>query len=902
VEYNKLDLSQDLLTLDILMKTMIYRLFIVVSFILSGMSLVFAQSGTYFMTHYNPAEHNFDNSNYSILQDDRGVMHIANRQGVLHYDGNAWWLTPTPYSIFCLAKGNGQMYVGGREGFGIISQTGSGEEKFSSIDSLHYDISQCLVLGNTVYYINDHHLFKFNIKTPGKVETVVTVKQEILDLVKVRERIYITTTEGLREITDSGISEPELNYPNGAYFIRESKNGSLLYLTDSSHIYTDIDGVLKELTFENKRYLEDHTITEILWATDSLIAISTLSGGILFVNVPSGQTEQIVDYNTGLPDNQINEIYTDDSGGFWALHSFGLSVISLNLPLRGYNHYPGLEGALISVLPYKKSLYVGTTLGVYKLTKKKEIRKSVVYERVRLKVEDEDTDKEEKIVEKKGLFGFFKKKNRKKPPVLGKEENSPKYKYVYRKRIVEEEISSHYEFVKVKGINAKSGQFLAYKNQLLAGTVHGAYSIENDTAVLVNAVPVLSMYGLPNNNMLFISTIDEEVKVLELRSKSWRETKMLEGLTDYIDQITLDPENNIWLCGADSLYRFTVDGSNLGDVEVYKIENPHFERVYSVNYNGKIHFINSSGYYAYQDRQIRKQDYLEEEIGLAKKYVLGQNGELWINTGSKWYGENQDIRKSLNFLSLFKDPQSVAHDDSNNFWVITAANDLYKIDTKAIANISGKESIYLKEVRNNDKRIPIVAEMEVGQEGSSLTFEFASPDYSGIYRKEYQFRLSTASGTQSQWSNWSANNNVISYQFLSPGAYLLEARYRNSLGTILDAKPFKFIIVPPYWKRPWFYVLELLFFGSLLAFTFYLNRGKSKFTFMSRLLGFLTLILIVEFFQTVAEYKFETNDSPVINFFIQAFIALMILPIEGILRKLLTKAPEPNPGKGKLKD
>jgi hypothetical protein len=346
------------------------------------------------------------------------------------------------------------------------------------------------------------------------------------------------------------------------------------------------------------------------------------------------------------------------------------------------------------------------------------------------------------------------------------------------------------------------------------------------------------------------------------------------------------------LCGADSLYKVKMDGSYLGDVEVYNIENPHFERVYSTNFNNKIHFINSSGYYAYENLQIVKQDYLADEIGLAKKNILGQDGELWVNTGSNWYGANRDIKKTLNFLSLFKDPQSVATDEADNFWVITASNDLYKINTSAIETIGGEETMYLKEVRNNDELVSFQSQLEVDQESSSLSFEFVSPDYAGIYRKEYQYRLSNTTGTRSLWSNWAITNNIISYQFLPPGNYILEARYRNSLGKTLDAIPFNFRIVPPYWKRPWFYVIELLFFGSLLIFTFYLNRGKGKFSFISRLLGFLTLILIVEFFQTIAEYKFETNASPVINFFLQAFIALLILPVEGVLRKWLTRKPE----------
>jgi len=241
---------------------------------------------------------------------------------------------------------------------------------------------------------------------------------------------------------------------------------------------------------------------------------------------------------------------------------------------------------------------------------------------------------------------------------------------------------------------------------------------------------------------------------------------------------------------------------------------------------------------------------------------------------------------------LFKDPQYVAKAHGQNFWVISGSNDLYKVNAEEIVNITSNEAIYLKEVRDNNGRITFDVDLEIDQENSSLTFEFASPDYSGIYQKQYQFRLTNTVGTQSPWSPWSITNNVVSYQFLPQGNYVLEARFKNALGKVINAAPFKFRVVPPYWKRPWFYALELVFFGSMLFLSFYLNRGKSKYTIISRLLGFLTLILIVEFAQTIAEYKFETNESPVINFFIQAFIALLILPVESVLRKHLTNNPE----------
>ena len=605
------------------------------------------------------------------------------------------------------------------------------------------------------------------------------------------------------------------------------------------------------------------------------------------VNAYSGVTEQIVDYDTGLPDNQISHIAIGRAGEIWSIHGQGLSVISPNLPLRTFSHYPGLSGTLLMAITYQDQLFIGTSTGVFRLARRRNVRELIEYDRVRIRVSDQE--EKEEVVEKKRNRGLFKKRKKKEEE---SQVSKPSYKYVYRKRIVEEELSVHHEFEKINGIETKTVNLLNYNNQLLAGTVHGVYKIEGDTSYLIDEVPVLNMYGLPNKNLLFVSTIDEEVRTLAYHNAKWRSMNMLEGLNDYIVQITLDPNENVWLCGADSLYRLEIDGYNINDVEVYNFENPHFDRIYSVNYQGEILFINTSGYYSYTKRQIVRNSEIEKTIGRPKKFVVGSDGELLVNTGSSWYGADKDIGNKLNFLSLFKDPQYVARAKGQNFWVISGSNELYKIDADRISSITSNEAIYLKEVRDSKGRISFEVDLEVDQENSSLTFEFASPDYSGIYQKQYQFRLTNTVGTQSPWSPWSITNNVVSYQFLPQGNYILEARFKNALGKVVNASPFKFSVVPPYWKRPWFYALELVFFGSMLFLSFYLNRSNGKYVFISRLLGFLTLILIVEFTQTIAEYKFETNESPVINFFIQAFIALLILPVENVFRKHITKEPK----------
>ena len=399
------------------MRASIIRTLVVLFAILAFGSLSFAQSGSYFIADYNPAEQNFDNTNYAVLQDERGVMHFANRQGVLHFDGNSWWLSPTPYSIFCLADANDKVYVGGREGFGMISKSHNEESSYLNIDSLHRGINECLVTDTRVYYADDRHLYSFYRSNPAIIDTVITASEDILDLIEINSKIYLTLNEiGLRELRGEELQEPFINEPSGTYFIRQSPSNKLLYLTDSTRIYTDVYDSIATINFDNRDYVANLDVTEIIWVSDSLIAISTLSQGIFVVNAYSGVTEQIVDYDTGLPDNQISHIAIGRAGEIWSIHGQGLSVISPNLPLRTFSHYPGLSGTSLMAITYQDQLFIGTSTGVFRLARRRNVRELIEYDRVRIRVSDQE-EKEEVVERKKETEDYLKRgRKRKKNP------------------------------------------------------------------------------------------------------------------------------------------------------------------------------------------------------------------------------------------------------------------------------------------------------------------------------------------------------------------------------------------------------------------------------------------------------------------------------------------------------
>jgi hypothetical protein len=104
----------------------------------------------------------------------------------------------------------------------------------------------------------------------------------------------------------------------------------------------------------------------------------------------------------------------------------------------------------------------------------------------------------------------------------------------------------------------------------------------------------------------------------------------------------------------------------------------------------------------------------------------------------------------------------------------------------------------------------------------------------------------------------------------------------------MDAVSFE--VLPPYWKRTWFYALEFLLFASLVVLSF---RLSTRYHVISRLLSLLTIILLIQFIQTVIGETFETRASPVMDFFIQVLVAVLILPVEGYLRNLLLQSVEP---------
>lgn len=170
-------------------KRIITSLFFVLLFLTQA---AIAQSGDYYLKHFNINLPNVDNDNYAITQDGKGRMHIANRQGVLRFDGTYWSLTPTPGTVLSVKYDNitDQIYVGCINDFGYIKTDVTGREIYISLskgDVFAKDIAKIEIFENFVYFLGEDVLYEYS-KREHRI--IHSYKDHVVNFFSYNKNIY----------------------------------------------------------------------------------------------------------------------------------------------------------------------------------------------------------------------------------------------------------------------------------------------------------------------------------------------------------------------------------------------------------------------------------------------------------------------------------------------------------------------------------------------------------------------------------------------------------------------------------------------------------------------------------------------------------------------------------------
>ena len=221
---------------------------------------------------------------------------------------------------------------------------------------------------------------------------------------------------------------------------------------------------------------------------------------------------------------------------------------------------------------------------------------------------------------------------------------------------------------------------------------------------------------------------------------------------------------------------------------------------------------------------------------------------------------------------------------TEDLWLISQENDVFKYNP-ARAEYLGEPGLFLRKVSNDKGEIDQRRKFTLDYDENFLTIELSKPDFLGVLNAEFQYKLL---GLHQEWSDWTRSKS-IDFSYLPDGDYRLLVRSRDAFGRTEEGEMLVFSVKPPYWQTPWFYAIQIAFFGGLVYFSSRLNQDSSKNRLLRGGLTLLTLVLIIEFLQSAIGSLFTFQSTPVIDFLIDAMIAFIIFPLERLLRELMTQ-------------
>ncbi len=873
---------------------------------------VCAQNGSYFLSHHAPSEENFDNVCFDIAQDPNGIMYFAMKAGVLEFDGREWDLIPGAGAVYALNRNDsGDIFWVGAKGFGKIGLNKNGFKEIQYLsDSLVTNVFQTLSIGQQVYFLSENKIFLYR-GGKSKAEVIISGNSQgmFTGMFELFGIVYVQTERNtIFKLEDNRLVYVNLNFSGNVLFHSRLDDTYVLGTSDNRVYSCKKDLVFKQVAIQDQPYADANVIISGTWVNQNLLALGTLRGGVMLVNPITGARDQIIDYSTGLPDNEVFSLMADANQNIWVAHEYGFTQVSPSLPFRSYSYYPGLKGNMLCVYSYRNKVYVGTSLGLFKLDKDEVYDEVVTYLDVEIDPRNAShaagqlhsgagaaNVQEETPSKRRGFFNFLRRSREKEKPADREEgvveadegddsESVSDGKAVHREKRIDRVLrSSQYVYKKVEGIDAKISHLVEIDGKLLAAGLEGVFEVNDLQAQSIMHAPTRYIYASRKLGSLIVSTYNDEIWSLQFADNAWKENILINGLGDQIDYIFEGNDNEWWLCGLDRIYQLRLNQEGIQQLQTIVLSNPNYERTVGLQYRNDIIFVNTDGFFRFQ----RKKNDLIKIDSLEKPFqYFPVNGHILYRDRHRWnmFGAS-DQRSNLQLLNMFQNLRFITTDEgTGNLWMIRGSKELLNFNSNDIPQVQSKFPIFIKSIQNNSVKIADFSHIEIDQRSSAVTFEVVQPDFTNPKGIEFRYLLD---GMNQEWSDWSSSNNQINFPYLPIGKYNLRVQARNIFGRISQLTPLSFEVIPPVWRRSWFYALEFLVFASLVILSF---RLSTRYRIISRFLSLITIILLIEFIQTVIGSSIVNDDSPVVAFLIQFVVAVLILPVEGFLRNLMLRS------------
>ncbi len=871
---------------------------------------LYAQDGTPFITHYKECKE-IETHNWAISQDNQNIMLFANRRGILTFDGQNWDIIKLPYIPFALKKNpiDNKVYVGANNNYGYLERNSLGIIEYKSLSTDTTDIgviSKIIFTDSTIFFYGEKTITRHFINNQGNIKRWQSKDSKpFTGMFTTHENTFLNVYgEGLYRL------ESDTLFPIVTGFYTENSeilfslpynDTRVLVGTDNSELYT-FDGIkYYNYDINDEGYLEESILAEGQIISDTLYAFGTLYGGVEIVNKKTGKIVYTVNYQNGLPDDEIYSLGLDNNNGLWVSHEFGVSRVDFDLPLRNFTTYPGLKGNLISSVWHNNELYVATNEGVYYLSEVKDFSEVDIWIKdssvQRKATESAETSSKRTISEdaetkrpiKKLFSKLFRKKTEetekeRKKPESTKKTTKPDITPRYVKKTISKLKSINYIYKKVEGLNDKCNQLISTEYGILVASNNGLYHINDYKAKeIVGNRYINQISSKTNKGSYYISTSNGLFSII-YDDEKWQPEYSFIDFTEPVYTINILNENNAWLGGDDHVYSFLIDSiGEPEDLKYYSIKTA-FPEQYKLDFiNDSLFLFLESGLYYYDYKldsfKLYRLSYFDNQSRF--KFLLNQQGLPWIKKENEWFCfnlKNVWSEQEISILKLFDNISSIISDNNHNNWIINDNNQLYKIDHSRFRILEPDFKVFFNNIENEKGISFELSDLRFNPENKAINIHIIAPYYIKKNSTRYQYFVE---GLMNDWSAWSTNQDIN--LIVESGKYSLHIRAKDIWGNISKIKSLQFTIKPPFTESTWFYVI--LAIGAIAVFLLISKIRERKLLYDKKILEQKVKERTIE----IQKQKEEITDSinyasriqqavhPLTNYFDKTFSEYFIL-------------------------
>ena len=741
------------------------------------------ENGRLFIQNFDYKTYGAHQENWGFVQDDRGIIYVANNSGILQYDGRNWRIIPTPNKIGAISidrDDEGTIYVGLENGFGYLAADSIGQLQYISIDDKLpadqkkvTDIWKTHALSEGVYFLTLSKLYFWandSIKvTPTRLSALSVEINDAMYFGDWRkglvrpEKGELQTIPGGEQFIDVENYAIIPDQKNNTLFIASPHPKATGFFSYDGKAFHPLKSPASEFALKKMAYSGASRADELV--------IGTIQGGAAIVN-HKGDVKNVIDLADGLPNPSIAGSFFDRQGGLWLALVKGISRVEIHTPFTQFNVENGLQGSVQAICRFDNTVYAGSQQGLFYLE-----------------------------------------------PATSPFENS--------------------RFQRIEATTGFVWAFYPADDALLAATDKGVFEIHGKTAKFIDGVwpRVLGFHRSKKfANRLYLA-LQNGMYIMTRQNNRWQRTPdRLPGLEDEFTSITGDENDVIWLgSNAQGVFRVEIEEpalSNGGQIstsvkrfgEAHGL--PHGE-INVFNIHGRIVFSSEDGLFRYvatQDTFVRETTFGKpptERNRYVGRLVTDAREGIWMFSGTtagtqisvadrqpdeSWLWRNTPFQR----LNTLGEIRTIYPESDGTVWfggvegIVRYSPAVGLIEsTPFFANIrsvivKGDSLIFGGGNRRGEQ--PFAPTL--GFNNNALRFEYAAAFFDQPDATQYQYFLE---GFDPIWSNWSLESRK-DYTNIPEGSYRFRVRAKNIYDQISAEGYFSFTILPPWYRGIWAYL------------------------------------------------------------------------------------------------